>query len=143
MRPNNENTISHSYSRSWIHPPPWFYKSISPGRYGLTNTTGLKTRGAILDLGSDELWYARKGQQLKEYKSYTITPVNATGAGDSFRAGIIYGILKSWDYATTIDFASAVSACVCLTMPHTFNAPGLDGILAFMKNHKRDLRKTK
>jgi sugar/nucleoside kinase (ribokinase family) len=91
----------------------------------------------IFTFGSDELWYARKSQKLKKYKPYTITPVDTTGAGDSFRAGIIYGILKSWDDETIIDFASAVAACVCLTMPHTLNAPGLDGILAFMKDNKR------
>jgi sugar/nucleoside kinase (ribokinase family) len=91
----------------------------------------------IFTFGSDELWYARKGQELKKYKPYTITPVDTTGAGDSFRAGIIYGILKSWDDETTIDFASAVAACVCLTMPHTLNAPGLDSVLAFMKDNKR------
>jgi sugar/nucleoside kinase (ribokinase family) len=90
----------------------------------------------IFTFGSDELWYARKGQQLRTYKPYNITPLDTTGAGDSFRSGIIYGILKSWDDKTTIDFASAVAACVCLTIPHTLNAPEIDGVLAFMKNNK-------
>ncbi len=46
----------------------------------------------IFTLGSDKLWYARKSQELKKYIPYTITLVDTTGAGDSFRAGIIYGI---------------------------------------------------
>jgi sugar/nucleoside kinase (ribokinase family) len=49
--------------------------------------------------------------------------VDRTGAGDSFRAGVICGLLESWNNETTVDFASAVAACVCLTIPHTLNAP--------------------
>jgi sugar/nucleoside kinase (ribokinase family) len=61
--------------------------------------------------------------------------VDTTGAGDSFRSGIIYGLLNGWDDGKTVDFASAVAACVCLTMPHTLNAPGLDGVLKFIDEY--------
>ena len=87
----------------------------------------------IFTFGADELWYARRGQPMTENKPYKIKPVDTTGAGDSFRAGIVYGLLNAWDDASTIDFASAVAACVCLTVPHALNAPGLEGVLAFMK----------
>ncbi len=90
----------------------------------------------IFTFGSDELWYARRGEKIKKFQPYKIIPIDTTGAGDSFRSGIIYGILKSWDDATTVEFASAVAACVCLTIPHTLNAPGLDGVLRFMEEHK-------
>jgi len=90
----------------------------------------------IFTFGSDELWYARQGQTMRTFKPYAIKPVDTTGAGDTFRAGIIYGLLKSWDDEATIEFASAVAACVCLTIPHSLNAPGLDGVLEFMAGHK-------
>ena len=44
---------------------------------------------------------------------------------------------EEWDDERTIDFASAVASCVCLTMPHTLNAPGLEGVLKFIKKHGR------
>jgi len=91
----------------------------------------------IFTFGSDELWYARRGQIIRKFQPYQITPIDTTGAGDSFRAGIIYGLLESWNDEATIDFASAVAACVCLTIPHALNAPGLEGILQFMEEHKR------
>ena len=91
----------------------------------------------IFTFGSDELWFARPGQKIKKFQPYNITPIDTTGAGDSFRSGIIYGILKSWDDGATIEFASAVAACVCLTIPHALNAPGLDEVLRFMEEHKR------
>jgi len=92
----------------------------------------------IFTFGSDELWYGRRGQKINKFQPYKITPIDTTGAGDSFRAGIIYGLMKSWDDEATIEFASAVAACVCLTIPHALNAPGLDGILRFMKEQRRD-----
>ena len=90
----------------------------------------------IFTFGSDELWYGRKEEKIKKFKPYKIKPVDTTGAGDSFRAGVIYGLMKSWDDRSIVDFASAVSACVCLTSPHTLNAPGLDGIIKFMEENK-------
>jgi sugar/nucleoside kinase (ribokinase family) len=88
----------------------------------------------IFTFGEDDMWYSRPHQSIKKYTPHKIQPVDTTGAGDSFRAGIIYGLLQSWDDEKTIDFASAVAACVCLTIPHTLGAPNLDGVLAFMKS---------
>jgi sugar/nucleoside kinase (ribokinase family) len=90
----------------------------------------------IFTFGCDELWYARPGQKINKFKPYIIEPVDTTGAGDSFRAGVIYGILNSWDDNSIVKFACAVAACVCLSAPHTLNAPGLDGILKFMNEKK-------
>ena len=98
----------------------------------LKNCKGL----TIFSFGSSELWYSRPGQKIKKYKPYSITPVDTAGAGDSFCSGIIYGLMQGWDDDRTIDFASAVAACVCLTIPHTLNAPGLDGVNKFIMENK-------
>ena len=90
----------------------------------------------IFTFGSKKLWFARQGQNIKRYKPYKIKTLDTTGAGDAFRSGIIYGLINSWSDETTIDFASAVAACVCLTMPHTLNAPGIDSIVKFIKENK-------
>lgn len=91
----------------------------------------------IFTFGSDELWYARPGQIIKKYTPYKIKPIDTTGAGDSFRAAITFGLLNNWDDDATVDFASAVAACVCLTMPHTLNAPDLVGVQRFMREYKK------
>jgi sugar/nucleoside kinase (ribokinase family) len=90
----------------------------------------------IFTFGSDELWYARQGQKMHVFKPFKIEPVDTTGAGDSFRSGIIFGLLQKWDDGKTVEFASAVAANVCLTRPHTLNAPGLDAIQSFITKHK-------
>jgi sugar/nucleoside kinase (ribokinase family) len=91
----------------------------------------------IFTFGSAALWYARRGGERKTREPYAIEPVDTTGAGDSFRAGVAYGILRAWDDERIVEFASAVAACVCLTVPHTLNAPGLAAILAFMEAHRQ------
>jgi sugar/nucleoside kinase (ribokinase family) len=98
----------------------------------LSHCKGLVT----FTFGSDQLWYARKGQPIKKFKPYKIKPIDTTGAGDSFHSGIIYGLLNSWEDTKTIEFAAAVAACVCLTIPHTLNAPGSDEIFEFIKKIK-------
>ena len=90
----------------------------------------------IFTFGSDEMWYGRLGQELKKFKPYKIKPVDTTGAGDSFRGAIAYGFYKQWGDEQILEFASAVAACVCLTYPHTLNAPGLEGVLKFMRENK-------
>jgi sugar/nucleoside kinase (ribokinase family) len=86
----------------------------------------------IFSFGADELWYGRPGGQFRKMPPFKIVPVDTTGAGDSFRAGIMYGLLQGWNDETVVEFASAVAACVCLSIPHTLNAPGLDGVLDFL-----------
>ena len=98
----------------------------------LQNCKGL----VIFTFGSDDLWYARKGEDIHKFKPFKIKPIDTTGAGDSFRGGIIFGLMNSWNDEKTIEFASAVAACVCLTIPHALNAPGLNEIMEFIKVHK-------
>jgi pseudouridine kinase len=38
-----------------------------------------------------------------------VPPVNTTGAGDAFMAGIIYGTLQGWDEEAIVDFSLAVA----------------------------------
>ncbi len=90
----------------------------------------------IFTFGHKDALYARPGQSVKKRTPYAIKPLDTTGAGDSFRGAVAYGLFKGWDDDRTVEFASAVAACVCMTTPHALNAPGLDGVLAFMEEHK-------
>jgi sugar/nucleoside kinase (ribokinase family) len=89
----------------------------------------------IFTFGSEALWYARK-QEEGTFVPYRVEPVDTTGAGDAFRGAIAYGILQQWSDAKTVEFASAVAACVCLTSPHALNAPNLETVLEFMAQHR-------
>jgi sugar/nucleoside kinase (ribokinase family) len=77
----------------------------------------------IFTFGDAPVWYARPDETVKYYQPYSIDPVDTTGGGDSFRAGIVYGFLKGWTDDKTIDFAAAVAAITCTRFPGVLNAP--------------------
>ena len=71
-------------------------------------------------------------QWVNYFEPYTIDPVDTTGGGDSFRAGIVYGFLKGWDENRMIQFAAAVAAINCTRFPGVMNTPTIDEVSAFM-----------
>lgn len=99
----------------------------------IENSNGL----VIFTSGSSDLLFGRKGQPIKRAKPYKIQAVDTAGAGDSFRSGILYGFLQKWEDEKTIDFASAVAACICRTFPGVLNSPTLDEVLHFMKDYRQ------
>jgi sugar/nucleoside kinase (ribokinase family) len=48
---------------------------------------------------------------------------DTTGAGDSFRAGIIYGMLNGQEDEELIRTGAAVAALVCERFPGVLNSP--------------------
>ncbi len=86
----------------------------------------------IFTFGSKDLWYGRVGQEIKTKSPFKIDPIDTTAAGDTFRAGIIYGLINDMDDEEMITFSNAVSACVCLSAPHAINATDLKGVLEFI-----------
>ena len=67
-----------------------------------------------------------------------IDPVDTTGGGDAFRAGIVYGFLKGWTDDKMVDFAAAVAAITCTRFPGVLNAPTCDEVSDFVNAAKRD-----
>jgi sulfofructose kinase len=92
------------------------------------------TRGLVIfTLGADGGWYGRPGTAVQKFSAYPVTAVDTTCAGDSFRAGIVFGFLQGWDDARLVDFGAAVAAIVCTRTPGSLNAPGCDETLEFMR----------
>ena len=61
-------------------------------------------------------------------KKYTIDIIDRVGAGDSFSAGIIYGILNNYKPQEIIDFAVALS-CLKHTINNDYCTVSLDDVL--------------
>lgn len=62
----------------------------------------------FITLGSKGAYY-RTADSEGVFPSVPIQPANATGAGDAFMAGIVYGTLLGWDEKKTANFSSAMS----------------------------------
>jgi sulfofructose kinase len=95
-------------------------------------TSGL----VIFTFGAGAIWYARSDETVRNFEPYSIDPVDTTGGGDSFRAGIVYGFLQGWDDDRMIDFAAALAALVCTRRPGVLGSPTLDEVLRFIRSPK-------
>jgi len=93
------------------------------------------TRGLVIfTLGANGGWYGRPGMGRQTFDAYPVAAVDTTCAGDSFRAGIVFGFLQGWDDARLVDFAAAVAGLVCTRTPGSLNAPGHEETLEFMRS---------
>lgn len=54
------------------------------------------------------------GKQFHYASAYQVAAVDTTGAGDTFHAGFIYGLLQGWPLPRRLDFACAAAALNCM-----------------------------
>jgi sugar/nucleoside kinase (ribokinase family) len=66
---------------------------------------------------------------------FPVEIVDSAGAGDSFRGGLIYGMLCGWSDEAVVRFASAVAAIVCTTTPGCIHPPSLEQVKVFLEQH--------
>ena len=68
----------------------------------------LGVKRVFITLGKEGVFY-RDSQTYGNYKPAEAEIKNATGAGDAFMAGLVYGSLKNYDTKKIVRFASGVS----------------------------------
>ena len=88
------------------------------------NTNGL----VIFTYGAKPLFYGRNGEEIKYFEPFKIKVVSTLGAGDTFKAGCVYALLKGMDDAETVRFASATAATACMSFPLPLNPPTIEKI---------------
>ena len=92
------------------------------------NTDGL----VIITFGEKDMIYGRKGQPMKKMKPFTVEVKSTLGAGDTFKAGCIYGLLRGMSDEELVRFASACSAIAISRFPLPLNPPTLDEVNALI-----------
>lgn len=86
----------------------------------LTNENNISNAiGKLLDVGVETVVVKMgasgclvKNQEGEEYRinAHSVKALDTTGAGDTFNAGFVYGILSNWDLEKTAQFANAAAA---------------------------------
>ncbi len=89
----------------------------------------------ILTRGGRSAWYGRRGEPPREYPPFPVEVRDTTGAGDSFRAGIILGLLAGESDEGLLRVASAVAALVCERTPGVLHSPTTGELSAFLASH--------
>ncbi|MBN1959827.1 MAG: carbohydrate kinase family protein [Deltaproteobacteria bacterium] len=102
----------------------------------------------VFTSGKKPLWYGRgyksntniehhiaPGKRC-EMPSFKIEVVDSAGAGDSFRGGLIYGLLSNFSDEDNIRFSCAVAALICTTSPGCVHPPSLSQVQEFLAAHQ-------
>ena len=77
----------------------------------------------ILTQGAGDMLYARKGETVHRMKPFSVTVRSTLGAGDTFKAGCVYGLLHGMQDEELVRFASACSAIAVSRFPLPLNPP--------------------
>jgi sugar/nucleoside kinase (ribokinase family) len=92
----------------------------------------------VFTAGDGAILYGRRGGPARRFEPYRVKVVDSAGAGDSFRAGVVYGMLKQWGDDRIIQYASAIAAMVCERFPGVLNSPTHTEVMRFIRAHHVD-----
>jgi len=67
----------------------------------------------VITQGKDGCRVFQENGHCFDQSAYPVTVCDTTGAGDGFRAGLIYSYLKGWTLTRSIQFASGCAALAC------------------------------
>lgn len=89
----------------------------------------------VFTVGDNAILYGRRGAPSIRFKPYPVKVIDSAGAGDSFRAGVIYGLLLQWSDDQIIQYAAAVAGLVCASFPGVLNSPTHAEVMQFIQEH--------
>jgi len=95
----------------------------------------------VFTTGDGAVLYGRKNTPVNMYNPFSVKVIDSAGAGDSFRAGVVFGLLQNWSDDKIIQYASAVAGLVCERTPGVLNSPTPDEVMRFIKKSGKELRK--
>lgn len=92
----------------------------------------------IVKLGKEGCFVKGKDKGFY-FPAYDVRVVDTTGAGDSFVAGFLTGLLQKWDLEKCTQFASAVSAHCIQQLGATTGIPSFNEIIKFIEKHNKEV----
>ena len=86
----------------------------------------------IITQGGGDMLYARKEGPIRRMKPFSVTVRSTLGAGDTFKAGCVYGLLRGMEDDELVRFASACSAIAISRFPLPLNPPKPEEVQALI-----------
>ena len=90
----------------------------------------------ILTRGGGDMLYGRKGEEIHRMKPFSVKVKSTLGAGDTFKAGCVYGLLHGMSDEELVRFASACSAVAISRFPLPLNPPKLEEVRQLISNQE-------
>jgi sugar/nucleoside kinase (ribokinase family) len=86
----------------------------------------------IFSSGNADIVYARGASTPRRFKPFSVKVRSTLGAGDAFRAGIVFAVAQALDDASAVRFAAALAALCCERLPIADHPPSLAEVEAFL-----------
>ncbi len=90
----------------------------------------------IFTQGDGDMLYGRKGGEIHRMKPFSVDVKSTLGAGDTFKAGCVYAILRGMPDEDLVRFASACSAVAVSRFPLPLHPPALKEVQALIHSRK-------
>ena len=90
----------------------------------------------IITQGGGEMLFGRRGEPMQRMKPFNVTVKSTLGAGDTFKAGCVYGLLNGMNDRELVRFASACSGIAISRFPLPLNPPKLAEVEELMRSQK-------
>lgn len=90
----------------------------------------------VITNGGKDFFYGRRGGEMKRFSPFKVKAESTLGAGDSFKAGCAYALLKGMSDDELVTFASACSAAAISRYPLQLYPPTLDEIGDIINSRK-------
>lgn len=91
----------------------------------------------ILSDGPNGLVAGSPELETRAYPPYPCPKlVDSTGAGDMFRAGMLFGLDQGWEVARCLQFASAAGSLKCRSLGATTDVPAVNEIEGMVSRHR-------
>ncbi len=90
----------------------------------------------ILTRGGSDMLYGRRGEAIHRIQPFSVEVKSTLGAGDTFKAGCVYGLLHGMPDDELVRFASACSAIAISRFPLPLFPPKLREVQELMKAGK-------
>ena len=90
----------------------------------------------ILTQGGGDMLYGRKGEVIHRMKPFSVEVKSTLGAGDTFKAGCVYGLLHGMIDEDLVRFASACSAVAISRFPLPLHPPKPEDVQALISTAK-------
>lgn len=101
-------------------------------RYGIS-VIGIK-------LGENGSYLVGNGGRKVQTPAFRVEPVDTTGAGDGWNAGLLVGLCKNWDLEKCAIVANAIGALVVTKRGAITAMPHREELIAFLKRTGREIQ---
>lgn len=99
---------------------------------------GIKIVG--IKLGNKGSLIISEGSEKIESPAFRVKPIDTTGAGDGWNAGLLVGLIKEWDLEKCIRVANAIGALVVTKRGAITALPNKEELQKFLKRAKIEIK---